>query len=310
MRTVTVTLGELIDRALLELESPAEAALTVLFSDAATAVGSTVTVTLPSGDVNVSDVIEWDAELLLVTAVSGTSVTMTRGYYGTTVAAHLASTPAKVNPQYARYRIAEAVRRAPTRLEALGVPLISSTSFARSDSTSRSFELPDNCRQVLRLYALDRDGLPFEIGGWREMSSIPSTGNLLLYPPVGDVSTMHVVFSAPYEWSTSPAFPDEAATLTVPAGAEELPALYAAAWMIGSREVSRQEIDRSNEHNTQDQVRVQSGVGLMRAKWQEFYRALDEARRVVDHDVPKHRPVVRRPRAYPLRPSGTGVSLW
>lgn len=304
MQTVTVDLGTVIDRARLELESPAEAALEVLFREDAPGTGATVTVTVDSGTVRESDLVEWGAELFQVTSVSGDSVVMSRGYYGTTVAAHQASTPARVNPQYSRWRIAEAVRRAPTRLEALGVPLVKSAQFSRV-STDRSYSLPEDCRQVLRLLAADTDGEPVEIGGWRETFSVSDGSDVLLYPPIGDVTSMALVYRSPYSWSDSPAFPDEGSTIVVPYGADELLSLYAAAWMVSGREVSRQEIDRSNEHQTQDQVRLQAGVGLMRAKWQEFYRALDEVRRTSDSDVPKHRPLVRRPKALgPLRPAG------
>lgn len=300
MRTETVTLGEAIDRALLELESPAEAALEVLFAEDAPATGSGVTLTVSNGDVNVSDIVEWDAELLLVTSVSGSTVTASRAYYGTSKAAHLSSTPAKVNPQFARHRMTEPIRRAPVRLEALGVPLIKSVTQARAANDDRSLTLPSDCRQMVRLYGYDKDNLPFDVGGWREIEEL----QLLMYPPLGTVTQLTLVYRAPFAWSTSPAFPDEAATLVVPEGASELLALYAACWMLSGREVSRQEIDRSNEHQTQDQVRLQSGTGLVRAKWQEFYRSLDEVRRITDHAVPKHRPVERRPRAYSGR---TGV---
>lgn len=299
MRTETVTLGDVIDRALLELESPAEAALEVLFAEDAPGTGSTVSLTVSNGDVNVSDIVEWDAELLLVTSVVGSSVTASRGYYGSSKAPHLSSTPAKVNPQFARHRMTEPIRRAPVRLEALGVPLIRSSSAVR-DNADRSTALPSDCRQMLRMYGYDKENLPFDVGGWRELEEL----NLLMYPPLGEVTQLTLVYRAPFEWSSSPAFPDEAATIVVPEGASELLGLYAACWMLSGREVSRQEIDRSNEHSVQDQVRVQSGVGLVRSKWQEFYRSLDEVRRITDHAVPKHRPVERRPRAYAGR---TGV---
>tara|TARA_R110002072_G_scaffold194428_2_gene351760 strand:+ start:180 stop:632 length:453 start_codon:yes stop_codon:yes gene_type:complete len=144
------------------------------------------------------------------------------------------------------------------------------------------------------LYGFDKENLPFDVGGWRELEDL----GLLMYPPLGEVTQMTVVYRTPFTWSTVPAFPDEAATIIIPEGASELLGLYAACWMLSGREVSRQEIDRSNEHQTQDQVRLQSGTGLVRSKWQEFYRSLDEVRRITAHAVPKHRPVDRRPRAY------------
>tara|TARA_R110002074_G_scaffold204360_1_gene372688 strand:+ start:370 stop:1272 length:903 start_codon:yes stop_codon:yes gene_type:complete len=294
MRTETVTLGEVIDRALLELESPAEAALEVLFAEDAPSSGSVVTLTVSNGDINVSDIVEWDSEMLLVTSVTGSVVTASRGYYGSPKTSHLSSTAARVNPQFSRHRMTEPIRRAPVRLEALGVPLIKSSAITRAANSERSASLPSDCRQVLRLYGFDKENLPFDVGGWRELEDL----GLLMYPPLGEVTQMTVVYRTPFTWSTVPAFPDEAATIIIPEGASELLGLYAACWMLSGREVSRQEIDRSNEHQTQDQVRLQSGTGLVRSKWQEFYRSLDEVRRITAHAVPKHRPVDRRPRAY------------
>ena len=50
--------------------------------------------------------------------------------------------------------------------------------------------------------------------------------------------------------------------------------------MVDSREISRTQIDRTEEWSrTEGFERGQTGA-LVRARWQAFYRALDEARRL------------------------------
>ena len=118
---------------------------------------------------------------------------------------------------------------------------------------------------------------------------------------VRDTDDLEVVYQAPYTWSTSPAFPLETATIEMPVGAEDLPAVYAEAWMVSGREVSRQQLDRAQDWENTEPVRGGQSGALVRAKWQEFYRALDEAKRVTQLSVVPHRPFVPRPKLNALR---------
>jgi hypothetical protein len=65
---------------------------------------------------------------------------------------------------------------------------------------------------------------------------------------------------------------------------------------VGGREISRQQLDRAEEWARTEPLRGNGGGALVRAKWQDFYRVLDEARRVVQAEVPKTRPLIKRPK--------------
>ena len=262
---------------------------------------SAVQFTLSSGSLNRSDLVEFGSEMVLVTGKSSDAnpvYTCARAYYGTTVSTHSSGTIGTTNPQFARRRVADAVDRSFTRLEAFGVVPVVSASVTPTNAAI--VEVPADARQVLRVMYVGADYQIVELDGWREFSSVPtdvsSTGRLVRLPwYVTTDDELHLTYTTGYEWETV-SFPDESATVDMPSPAVDLPAVFAAAWLVSGREVSRAEIDRSNEQSVQDQVRVQTGTGLVRAKWQEFYRSLDEAMRVMSHDIPKHRPFIQRPK--------------
>lgn len=303
MLTSTVTLGDLVDKALIELQDPAEQGLLLVLSDTLTASSSDTTFTVTDGaKLNVSDIVEFGSELMLVTEKTSDTVpvfTCSRGYYGTTVAAHASGDSGLANPQFARYRVAEAVKRAFTRLDALGLPNITSSVMNRATGL-QYVSMPSNTRKVLRVgYVNETTGRWFDIGGWEFVDDVPtatvSTGKLLRIPSnITNTDDLQVTYQIPYRWSTYPTAPTEASTITIMEGAEELPAQYAAAWMVGRREISRSEIDRSEEWNRSETVRNGGSTTLVRLLWSQFYQGLDEAKRLVR--VPIHRPYVRMPK--------------
>lgn len=303
METTAVTLGSLIDSALFELEGASEKARPVVIGSVALGTTSEIDFTMSSGSASVSDIIEFGSELVLITSKSDDATPVyrcSRGYYNSTAAAHAEGSVGMVNPPFPRRRVADAIGRCLPRLEALGVPLVVGETLAREVGL-RYIELPTGVRRVLQvLYLNTTSGRILEIDGWRVYdvdTTVSASGKILHLPTyVSDDDDLRIVYQAPYEWSASPAFPLETATIDLPMGASDLPASYAAAWLVSAREVSRQELDRSEEWARLEPVRGGGSGALVRAKWQEFYRALDEAQRVVSFEVPKHRPYIRAPR--------------
>jgi hypothetical protein len=286
--TVTVTLAQLIDRTMFDLAAPGEQGKQVVIGSTALTTTAATTFTLTDGtNINVSDVAEFGDELVLITGKTDDAVpvfTAARGYYGSTAATHAAGTIGLVNPTFPRRRIAEAIRRAFPRLEALGVPLVQSTTLNREVGLAYC-QLPVDCREVYQVMYWGTDGRLYHLNGWEQFDDVPtakfSTGKILNLPRyLEDTDDIEVIYRAPYRWSTYPSDPDGDATITVPEGAEDLPSLYAAAWLTSNREVSRLEIDRSEEWGRTEQVQRGVTAALVRAKWQEFYRSLDEARRL------------------------------
>lgn len=306
MNTVQVTLGTLIDRALTELEAPSERGLRVILDSNDLSTTSDTTFTLTDADaVNVSDLLEFDDELVLVTAKTDDPVpvfTCARGYYGTTKGTHAAGDVGVVNPAYPRHRVAEGVKRSFSRLESLGIPYVKATSVFPSGQFYW-VEVPSEARRVLRVwYENTRYGIIREVGSWDHVRDLPTsvypTGQILKLPRhSGDIDELHITYQAPYRWSTFPNEPVEASTIRIMEGATDLPAMYAAAWVVSAREISRYELDRTEEWNREATTRTGSSGATVRALWQNFYRSLDEARRL--EDVPQHRPYRRMPVGMP-----------
>lgn len=288
MSTITVTLGQLVDRAVFDLMAHDERGGRVVTTADASASSTSISVQAGEGRVAGTDVIEFGDELVLVTGVNSdqTVLTVSRGYYGTAPSAIPSNTVGHVNPPHSRRRIAEAVRRSFTRLHAFGIPLIKSSTFNVAPGQSL-VELPEDCLEVYDvIYQQTDTARLYPVRGWRFFDNLPAakvpSGKALNVPPAtSDTDDLEVVYRAPYRWSTHPADPVGGSTIEMQEGTEDLPALYAAAWLVSAREMSRMEIDRAEEWGRQ--VNVERGVtaAIVRAKWQEFYRALDEARRVV-----------------------------
>jgi hypothetical protein len=285
VNTVSVTLGTLIDRVALELTTPQEQGSTVQLPDALAAATTSVTLT---GDASITDVIEFGPELVLVTNKSADVdpiYTLARGYFQTTAQAHAALATGEVNPQWPRVKIGEAVKRSFARLESLGVQLtISEVMYPApawpETSTRQVLEVPAHTRSVVSVW----QGL-YEVGGWEYVPDLPtseySTGKIVRLPRrAAEDDEFYVRYRVPFRWSSWPSAPSESSTVEMPEGTEDLPASYAVAWLTSSREISRSEIDRAEEWNRTEPTRNGISQAHVRARWQEFYRALDEARRL------------------------------
>jgi hypothetical protein len=303
---LTLTLGQLVDRTIFDLVDPGgQGRRVVMGSTALSTTGATELTLADATGVNPTDVIEFGSELVLVTAKSDLATpvfTVSRGYYNTTAATYAAGQVGHVNPTYPRRKIAEAIRRSFGRLEALGVPLIKSVTVSTEDldDVAQYFvEAPADCREVLDVIWQASDGRFWHLDGWEFFDYLPtarsSTGKAInLGRYLSEDDEVEIIYRAPYRWSTYPSDPTEASTVTIPEGAEDLPALYAAAWLASSREISRSEIDRSDEWQKAAMAERGMSGALVRAKWQEFYRALDEARRL--NPTPQNIVYRRRPR--------------
>lgn len=296
MSTVSVTLGTLIDSALDELQSPTEQGKLVVLGSSIVAAATTFT--LSFGSASIGDLIEIAAEVMLVTNKSNDAnpiYTVHRAYARTTAVSHASGAVGYLNPQWNRQRVANAVKKAFPRLEALGVPLLKSAVFttaaAEEHTWRRVLPLPAETREVWSV----RNDLA-EIEGWEYIEDLPtasySTGKVVKLPrDIATTDDFNVTYRVPYRWSTYPSEPVEASLIDLPEEAVGLPAAYAVAWLVSAREISRQELDRAMEWNTNEPARGGVSLRLVQQKWQDFYRQLDEVRRV---DTPQPRRIFKR----------------
>lgn len=297
----TLTLQELIEETLSRLYRTTERPRQVVIGSDALSSTSDTTLTLSSGTVpSVSDVLEVGQELLLVTAVSADAtpvITVSRGYAGTPAVAAASGTIGVVNPLWARFEVRRAILRAFSGTLTVYLPSIVSEAYS-SGTGLQYVELPEDTLEVLAVSHMDSNsGLLSELYGWHFREDLPASvvasGKLLRVAfaySAGDeiIITRH----AAYAWSDTP--PTEASTITLPSFGEDLPALYASAYLVMNREVSRLELDRIEEWNQEAAIRQGVNLRMAQSLWTEFYRRLDEARRVQNR--PKIRPFVKMQR--------------
>lgn len=295
--STTWTLSELTDEAMdLVYEATEHPRLVTLGTDDL-ANASDNQFTLQSGDENliaVTDVVEFGDELVLVTAKSTDATpkfTCQRGYLGTTAVAHTAGTVGRKNPPWARYQAQRYIKRFFDILAPQYLPNLQVLSLTPASDKS-IVEIPANVMQVYEVRYSEPNSLKIiYIDNWVFHENLPttvsSTGKALQLPAVvTDNDTILVTVSEPWEFTGSDP------SITVPDAMNGLAPLYAAAVMLTNREVGRTEVDQIEEWNDSAAIRQGVNLRLIRMIWQDFYRLLDEARRVVR--VPRHRPY--RPR--------------
>jgi hypothetical protein len=247
--------------------------------------------------VNITDLIEFGDDISFVTAKVGNGVSVIRGYYGTTAQDHDSGDVGVLNPRWTRKRVANTIRDSFTFLEENGLPLVFTETAIDPvadpiESYSMVLPVPSGARRVFTVSY-----------GTHVIPNMVPVNNLSLadgYPSESVVrlpgfarrfaGPYTITYQLPYRWSTFPDPPVEESTIEIPEGAELLPPMYAVWKLTSDREVSRSQIDRSEEATNSQR---DTGPALVRLKQQEFYGALDAARRPTVQ--PHSRPYVSNP---------------
>ena len=296
--TTTLTMSDLVDETLDQLYYEIEKPRPLLLADAIDASTTTLTVVANAEITAVTDLFEVGDELMLITGRTddaNPTFTVMRGYSNTTAAAHDAGAVVLVNPYWPRSNVQRALRRfftgvAPTFLTLMRAEMMNTDELAGVGQ--QLIPLDEDVIRVLEVrYQSPTSGRIVDVPGWRHEDNLPlavsSTGKGLRVPStVSPSDDLLVTMSVRYQWQGT----GEAATIDVPSGTEDVPALWAAATLVSGREVSRVELDRLTEQSSDQAARAGYTVGLVRLLWQQVYRRLDEARRTIS--VP--RPLVYR----------------
>lgn len=292
--TTTVTLGGLIEDTLAALHQTAERPFQVTVGADALADAADTQLTVSDGDrLQTTDVVEFGDELCLVTAKSDASTpvfTVARGYAGTTATAgHSTGSVALINPPWPRSLIAEYIQRAFKALMNTALP--STTSAVMNRDTDKQYVvMPDTTMRVLSVrHMIAQTGRIMDIGGWQFEQDMPtglvSTGKALRVPTsVENLDDLIVMYQTPYLWSGV----GDSASVEVPVGSEDIPVLWAAAYAVTRREVSRTDVDKIEEWNQEQAMRQGVNLRWARELWGEVYRRVDEAKSM--QHIPKHRP--------------------
>lgn len=305
MITVSVELGDLVDRALAGLQAPNELGRRTILQDALTT--STTVFNVDDATLfQVTNLLEFGTELMFVTAKSSNlaaaDVTVVRGYAGTTAAAHSLNDVGAINPPWPRKRVADQIEAAFPYMEGNRLPLlITSPEIApERDPTDDNVWLIDVPATARHAY-LVRVGLK-EVNGWTFIDNLPTssytTGKVVrlptyaksYYPEINPENlSFTVVYRAAYTWSADP--PTESSTIDIAEGAREVPVKYAIWQLVEARERGRQQVDRSTEFR--EGLGFDTGPQHVRLARESFFSTLDVARRV--EFPPRSRPFVSYP---------------
>jgi len=279
----SITLDELVDEALSRLLRLGERPKRVIMGVSAltsSPTDTTFTLTDTLG-VNVSDVLEFGDELLLVTAKSTAAdpvYTASRAYLGTPIGTHATNAEGVVNPPYGRMEVTKWVLRAFSGPLNAYVPYVVSDALFRV-TANQYILMPEGTIQVYEVrHFTPVSGRIVDIGGWRFERRMPTaiiTTGLALRLPVNILDDDELIVTYQLDWTE--AWVGE--TVELPTGADDLPVLFAVAYGVAGREVSRSELDRIEEWNQEQAIRAGVNLRLLSALWNDFYRRIDEVQR-------------------------------
>jgi hypothetical protein len=294
--TETLTVSSMIEDTLEKLYRTGERPRIITMGSTNLVDNAAVSFTVKSGDedlLNVTDVVEFADELILVTGKSTAEppvFTASRGYANTTAVGHSVGAVGQKNPQWGRKQVRRALERYFDRAGNLWLPNI--VSAVKNSTIDKYFvEMPADTMRVLEVsYMHPTSGRIVFIDNWTFHPRVPTakvtSGKALRTPAIVDESDdLLVTYQTAYSFTGSG---NEADTIVVPVGSQDLPCQYAAAYLLAGRELSRTEVDHVEEWNQEQAARSGLNIRLMREMWGQFYRSIDEARRLID--VPRHRP--------------------
>lgn len=292
--TSTLTMSTLIEEVLDKVYRPVERPRQVELTTAATANDTTIDADSVAADnLAPTDLLEFGRELMLVTAVSGTTVTVSRGYNGTTAAAHVINTLGNINPLYPRHVVDREIRKCVKNSLQKDLPFVESEVMYSDPSEESLRILPEEAIDILDVRYQQPVTLKVSKlkGSWGIEDWLPAeiayTGKQLRVPLGYWDKDLIVTYSCVYAWTGAA----ESATLKVPLLAEDLPVLYAVASLQTGMEVSRQEFDQVEEWPNQERNARNANVRLLQALWGQYYQQLDAAKGI--QNVPLRRPYRR-----------------
>lgn len=273
---------EVLDILYRSTERPRQCAVT---ADASATDTSLTVDTASAGLLAATDVLEFGRERMLVTGVASTTVTVSRGYSGTTAAAISNGDLGVINPLYPRSEVDLAIRRCFNLLET-HLPSIETDTLNPVADDVPLRPLPADVMRVLRCEYWDgKDMAPMK-GRWEFRDWLPAavsaTGKGLVVPAGYWGLPVVITYQVPYAWSGS----GESATIPITVGGDDLPVEYAVARLQTGREVSRQEFDQIEEWSQVEANRRGQNIRLLQTLWARFFQRLDEVKST--QTQPKH----------------------
>jgi hypothetical protein len=284
----------------------------------ASAADATTTLTGVLTSVNSPSVVEIGEELMLVTGKTADAVpifTMARGYAGTPLQAHTVGDPVVVTPSWSRYQTRRHLIRGIQGSLSTGLPAVKTAAIT---PTARQYFIPApaDCLLPLSLAYVQSD-MNGATKRWEEVTeweyrdgvdqSVSASGAIITVPPAlvsgnltgtQTVQTLYLTYQAPYTWSSGNKEPGvapggENETIAWRPYAIDLPPLYAAAFSLTNREITRIEVDKTSYFNAEINFRQGVDFKIGMSVWQQYYKRLEECQKLDRSRDPKHRPFRR-----------------
>jgi hypothetical protein len=289
--TTTITMSAVIDQVLDQLHRATARPRQCVLAVAAATNDTTITVDAASAaNLAPTDLLEFGREVMLVTAKSGATITVSRGYLATQAAAHPINTRGVVNPDYPRYTIDRAVRRCFTNSLDKDLPcIVSEVLYPDGGLGSTMRPLDAEAIMVHDVRHQNHDGRVTPLRGYWDLEDwlpdeVSYTAKALKVPHGYSQEPLIVTYSKPYTWTGS----GEAATISVPVLGGDLPYLYAVATLQTGVELSRNEFDQIEEWPAQTRNQRGVDIRLLQTLWGQFFQQLDAAMGI--QNVPVRRP--------------------
>lgn len=308
--TSTVTLGFLIEETLQALYRDAERPLQFNLGTGGINNSQTSVPLSSAASVNIGDVVEVGMERMRVTDTlttappsPHTTLTVVRGYAGTPKATAVEGAVVLLNPLWGRYDVKRAIMRSFGSIR-VQVPLTKAEQYLPVSGKNYAV-MPADTLDVVSVGFLGDTWM--ELPGWDYRDGLPTslvaTGKIVTLPQmVAEADQVTITRRVPYVWTDVSAGdgsttddPAEDDTIEVPLDGEDLPSLYAAAYRVARREITRIELDRVEEWNQEAAIRQGVNVRMVQMFWQTFYQRLDEVHRLYPTRIVR-RPFRKMPR--------------
>lgn len=310
--TITQVLEESLDILYRSIQRPISYALGSNLN--ATDNSSTFTITAEANTLNVGDILEMGLEQLRVTSIDTANprdITAVRGFAGSTKLAHTTGDTVLVNPDWYRMSVYRAILRGLKGTIPAELPNVKTFNF---QPTQNQFyqPMPADCIRPMRVAYVKTDAASnaqkfrtIDEWTWEDDvdPAVSNTGGLITLPiwlcnnvTVSNL-TVYVTYQSAYLWTVNGSNPVTYTStpselngdyILLETGATDLPALYAAAYLTGNREITRLDLQRVEEWSQEAAIRQGNNLRVVQQVWAEFYRRLDETRRLKTYA--KHRP--------------------
>jgi hypothetical protein len=221
--------------------------------------------------------VEVDQELMLVTAANTSTRTLTvsRGYAGTTAATHADNTNVFINPTFPRKSVFDAVADNIVRL----YPSLYNVTTTNVTSTSTYAEVPASTVEVLTSYVQNASGEQYTSAGIELLRDFPpsTTNTAVQFFNTSNGKTVHLVVKRKFVRPTSETV-DLATDCLISDEYEQIVMVGAVADIVGATDIDASTQEFITEKLAADSYPVGSGERLRNALLRLRSLLIDEAR--------------------------------